>query len=65
LLIEAKEGGAWKELAHTGLPASDSVLAPSLLMLPAHVPTEVRVRLLATDLQPATVVDALTFIDMD
>jgi hypothetical protein len=34
-------------------------------MLPAHVPTEVRVRLLATDLQPATVVDALTFIDMD
>ena len=65
LLIEAKEGGAWKELAHTGLPASDSVLAPSLLMLPAHVPTEVRVRLLATDLQPTTVVDALTFIDMD
>jgi hypothetical protein len=52
-------------LAHTGLPASDSVLAPSLLMLPAHVPTEVRVRLLATDLQPTTVVDALTFIDMD
>jgi hypothetical protein len=34
-------------------------------MLPAHAATEVRVRLLATDSQPMTVVDALTFIDMD
>jgi hypothetical protein len=65
LLVEAREGSAWKELVRAGSPASASVLTPLLLMLPAHAATEVRVRLLATDSQPMTVVDALTFIDMD
>jgi len=65
LLVEAERGSAWKELVRAGSPASASVLTPLLLMLPAHAATEVRVRLLATDSQPMTVVDALTFIDMD
>jgi hypothetical protein len=65
LLVEAKEGSAWKELARAGPPAAHSVLTPSLLMLPAHAASEVRVRLVATDSHALTVVDALTFIDMD
>ena len=65
LLIDAKEGSTWKELARAGTPASDSLLTPLLLMLPAHAATDVRVRLVATDSQPMTAVDALTFIDME
>jgi hypothetical protein len=65
LLVEAKEGNTWKELARAGPPAAHSVLTPSLLMLPAHAASEVRVRLVAADPHALTVVDALTFVDID
>jgi hypothetical protein len=65
LSVEAKEGSDWKKLAQIDQPPVDTVLTPILLMLPAHSATDVRVRVVATDSQPTTVVDALTFVDLE
>jgi hypothetical protein len=65
LSIETKEANTWKELARAGQPPGETVLTPLLLTLPSHSPTDVRVRMVATASLAMTVVDALTFIDIE
>jgi hypothetical protein len=63
ITIEANENGQWKELAHLASPASINTLSPQIIMLPAHSPVDVRVRMASKDHRATTFIDALTFVD--
>jgi hypothetical protein len=65
VIIEAKEGVKWIEIARTPPPVHEGILTPSLIELGRRRHTEVRVRLVNRSKNQFMTVDALTFLDLD